>query len=145
MQLRSHLQELLLGLQGQLCCRLVLHPCLLMSCMHASALLSSHPNPYPSMQVAHSWRTTFDIHASWESVMQNLDESIGLARYAGPGAWNDLVSRAEGGAGGRQLLSGGRAQAAWSAGQRGLSRIVGQTADLRCAQPACNWVHHLSA
>ena len=24
--------------------------------------------------------------------MQNLDESIGLARYAGPGAWNDLAS-----------------------------------------------------
>ncbi|PRW59770.1 glycoside hydrolase [Chlorella sorokiniana] len=40
--------------------------------------------------VAHSWRTTFDIHASWESVMQNLDESIGLARYSGPGEWNDL-------------------------------------------------------
>ncbi|KAL4458747.1 hypothetical protein ABPG75_013612 [Micractinium tetrahymenae] len=41
-------------------------------------------------RVAHTWRTTFDIHSSWASVMQNLDESIGLARYAGPGHWNDL-------------------------------------------------------
>ncbi|EFN53392.1 hypothetical protein CHLNCDRAFT_137182 [Chlorella variabilis] len=41
-------------------------------------------------QVAHAWRTTFDSHPSWPSIMLNLDESVALARYAGPGAWNDL-------------------------------------------------------
>jgi alpha-galactosidase len=46
------------------------------------------PRSHP--QVAHSWRTTFDIHPNWPSLLQNLDESVGLARYAGPGSWNDL-------------------------------------------------------
>jgi hypothetical protein len=42
-------------------------------------------------RVAHSWRTTFDIHPRWPAVMQNLDESIGLARFAGPGkGWGDM-------------------------------------------------------
>jgi alpha-galactosidase len=40
--------------------------------------------------VGHSWRTTVDIRDAWESVLANLDSSIGLARFAGPGGWNDL-------------------------------------------------------
>ncbi|MBI4728729.1 MAG: glycoside hydrolase family 27 protein [Acidobacteria bacterium] len=35
------------------------------------------------------WRTTPDIEDSWESVMTILDQNAGLARYAGPGGWND--------------------------------------------------------
>ncbi len=62
-------------------------------CLQVVCSAFQPPQPNPAAQVAHSWRTTFDIHASWESVMQNLDESIGLARYSGPGEWNDLVSR----------------------------------------------------
>ena len=146
------------------CCHVVQHAAgtltsLLPSCCdqqhtpHAPLIppVSANPLYQPSRharhalvpQVAHSWRTTFDIHASWESVMQlragvgqpsataersqhvrrrpaipgcshqicpsahlsepqsethstpmqNLDESVGLARFSGPGEWNDLVSR----------------------------------------------------
>lgn len=41
------------------------------------------------MQVANMWRTTFDISPGWEHVLANLDSNIGLARFAGPGGWND--------------------------------------------------------
>lgn len=47
----------------------------------------THPGP---SQVGNSWRTTADIEPTWESIMSNLDNSVGLARYAGPGHWNDL-------------------------------------------------------
>ena len=40
--------------------------------------------------MGNSWRTTADIDASWMSVLANLDNSVGLARFAGPGGWNDL-------------------------------------------------------
>ena len=30
-----------------------------------------------------------DIEATWEGVVENLDETAGLARFAGPGGWND--------------------------------------------------------
>ncbi|KAK9834833.1 hypothetical protein WJX81_002251 [Elliptochloris bilobata] len=40
-------------------------------------------------KVGNSWRTTQDIALGWDSVMANLDGTIGLSRYAGPGAWND--------------------------------------------------------
>ena len=39
--------------------------------------------------LAHSWRTTIDIAPNWNSILSNLDSSIGLARFAGPGGWND--------------------------------------------------------
>ena len=42
------------------------------------------------MQVGNTWRTTPDITPAWDSVMSNLDGTIGLSRFAGPGAWNDL-------------------------------------------------------
>jgi len=38
---------------------------------------------------ANSWRTTGDIRASWESIYTILNEQAGLAKYAGPGHWND--------------------------------------------------------
>jgi alpha-galactosidase len=37
---------------------------------------------------ANMWRTTGDIEASWESISQGFDQGR-LARYAGPGHWND--------------------------------------------------------
>lgn len=40
-------------------------------------------------QVGNSWRTTQDIAPGWDSVMTNLDGTVGLSRYAGPGGWND--------------------------------------------------------
>lgn len=39
------------------------------------------------------WRTTkdisLDIAATWPGVLENLDSTARLARYAGPGGWND--------------------------------------------------------
>jgi len=35
------------------------------------------------------WRTTGDINASWQSIYSILNEQAGLAKYAGPGHWND--------------------------------------------------------
>ncbi|EIE22540.1 Melibiase family protein [Coccomyxa subellipsoidea C-169] len=44
-------------------------------------------------EVGHAWRTTKDIsmeiEATWADVVENLDETAGLARFAGPGGWND--------------------------------------------------------
>ena len=44
-------------------------------------------------QVGNTWRTTQDIslaiQATWETVMNNLEGTKGLARFAGPGGWND--------------------------------------------------------
>lgn len=42
-----------------------------------------------SMQVGNLWRTTFDISPGWEQVLSNLDSTAKLARFAGPGGWND--------------------------------------------------------
>lgn len=35
------------------------------------------------------WRTTGDIQANWDSIYTILEEQAGLAKYAGPGHWND--------------------------------------------------------
>ena len=35
------------------------------------------------------WRTTQDIKDFWWSMILNFDEQHGLAKYAGPGGWND--------------------------------------------------------
>ena len=40
-------------------------------------------------QVGNMWRTTEDIAATWPSILVNLDDTIGLAEFAGPGGWND--------------------------------------------------------
>ena len=36
-----------------------------------------------------SWRTTGDIQANWNSIYDILEQQAGLAKYAGPGHWND--------------------------------------------------------
>ncbi|HEY1766551.1 MAG TPA: glycoside hydrolase family 27 protein [Terracidiphilus sp.] len=38
---------------------------------------------------ANLWRTTGDIRAEWNSMYTILNEQAGLAKYAGPGHWND--------------------------------------------------------
>jgi len=38
---------------------------------------------------ANSWRSTGDIQPNWESIYSILNEQAGLAKYAGPGHWND--------------------------------------------------------
>ena len=35
------------------------------------------------------WRTTDDIFPTYASMLANFHETVGLARYAGPGGWND--------------------------------------------------------
>ncbi len=40
--------------------------------------------------IGNSWRTTDDIASNWLNVIRNVDDSINLAKYAGPGHWNDL-------------------------------------------------------
>ena len=48
------------------------------------------------MQIAHSWRVTKDIslgddpRVRWGEVLENLDNAARLARFVGPGGWNDL-------------------------------------------------------
>ena len=38
---------------------------------------------------ANLWRTTGDIQSNWQSIYSILNEQAGLAKYAGPGHWND--------------------------------------------------------
>ncbi len=38
---------------------------------------------------ANLWRTTGDIQAHWNSIYSILNQQAGLAKYAGPGHWND--------------------------------------------------------
>ncbi|CAK0783007.1 hypothetical protein CVIRNUC_006202 [Coccomyxa viridis] len=58
-------------------------------------------------QVGHMWRTTKDIsmeiEATWADVVENLDETAGLARFAGPGGWNDADMLEVGSPGGSKL------------------------------------------
>ena len=42
-----------------------------------------------SPQVGNLWRTTSDVHTNWTRLDSIIDKNIPLARYAGPGAWND--------------------------------------------------------
>ncbi|DBA83192.1 TPA: hypothetical protein ACH3X2_006708 [Trebouxia sp. C0005] len=42
-----------------------------------------------AQKVGNSWRTTQDIENSWDGMLRCLDNTIGLSRYAEPGAWND--------------------------------------------------------
>ena len=39
--------------------------------------------------IGHLWRTTGDINDSWNSMIGIFDKQKDLARYAGPGHWND--------------------------------------------------------
>ena len=40
-------------------------------------------------EVGHLWRTTEDIVDRWDAMIAILDQEKGLAKYAGPGHWND--------------------------------------------------------
>ena len=50
--------------------------------------------------MGHSWRTHADIsltiEADWRGVIDNLDAMAGLARFAGPGGWNDAGAHLSG-------------------------------------------------
>jgi len=35
------------------------------------------------------WRTTDDLFASWDSLVNTIDQQIGLESYSSPGRWND--------------------------------------------------------
>ncbi|MFB7927787.1 NPCBM/NEW2 domain-containing protein [Streptomyces sp. NPDC056039] len=37
----------------------------------------------------HLWRTTYDILDNWDAMLRNAKQTLPLARYAGPGRWND--------------------------------------------------------
>ncbi|MHA6722575.1 NPCBM/NEW2 domain-containing protein [Sphingomonas sp. RS2018] len=37
----------------------------------------------------HMWRTSYDISATWASMLANFDSAASRARFAGPGRWND--------------------------------------------------------
>jgi alpha-galactosidase len=39
---------------------------------------------------ANLWRTGPDVDASWGAIARAVDQAAPLARYAGPGGWNDL-------------------------------------------------------
>ena len=38
---------------------------------------------------ANLWRTTGDVQANWMSIYEIIERQAGLAKYAGPGHWND--------------------------------------------------------
>ena len=48
----------------------------------------SFPGPWV-LNVGNLWRTTGDITDSWSSMVSNMSTNAGLAKYAGPGHWND--------------------------------------------------------
>lgn len=39
--------------------------------------------------IANLWRTTTDIYDNYWSMLDDFEGTVGLSRYAGPGAWND--------------------------------------------------------
>lgn len=41
------------------------------------------------MSIGNSWRTSWDIDWQFKKFLYNLDRQVGLAKYAGPGGWND--------------------------------------------------------
>ncbi|CAG8457603.1 12368_t:CDS:10, partial [Gigaspora rosea] len=40
-------------------------------------------------EIGNSWRTTVDIHPSWDSIMFTLDQQRNISNFSGPGGWND--------------------------------------------------------
>jgi len=39
--------------------------------------------------LSNSWRTDDDIADDWNNLLRTVDNSVGLAQFAGPGGWND--------------------------------------------------------
>ncbi len=49
-----------------------------------------HNSPWTwASKIGNLWRTSIDIHDSWESMIAIVHVNEGLARFAGPGHWND--------------------------------------------------------
>ena len=47
-------------------------------------------NPYQwAPAISNLWRTTGDISDNWNSMINIVDQQVGLEKYAGPGHWND--------------------------------------------------------
>lgn len=66
-------------------------------------------------KVRHSWRTTGDIHPTWGSVMEILDASTDLARFAGPGRGHNDADMLEAVGNGKLTLGEQRAHfALWA-------------------------------
>jgi alpha-galactosidase len=52
--------------------------------------VSRHGEPWGwSPQPAQTTRSTADIEDNWNTMLRNVEEEAGLAKYAGPGHWND--------------------------------------------------------
>jgi alpha-galactosidase len=45
---------------------------------------------YWASSVGNSWRTTGDIGDNTDSLIQIIDQSVGVSRFSGPGGWNDI-------------------------------------------------------
>ena len=50
---------------------------------------SLHPNP-AHRDFAHLWRTTNDINANYNTILDRADTNDKWASIAGPGGWNDV-------------------------------------------------------
>ncbi len=47
-------------------------------------------DPYQwAPKISNLWRTTGDIQDNWNSMINIVDQQVGLNKYAGPGHWND--------------------------------------------------------
>lgn len=42
------------------------------------------------MEVGNMWRTGGDHHDNWASTAKIIEQSVGHAKYAGPGGWNGV-------------------------------------------------------
>lgn len=62
------------------------------------------------------WRTSADIHASWESMLHNFDSAARRPLYAGPGRWNDpdMLQIGNGAFDGRHLVGARAHMALWA-------------------------------
>ena len=40
-------------------------------------------------QVANTWKTTYKLNPSWESLTNAINKQIGLELFSGSGGWND--------------------------------------------------------
>lgn len=62
------------------------------ACLHNSYSLCDWGVADPWLwgpEVGNSWRTDNDIQPMWSDILRSIDNTAGLARFAGPGGWND--------------------------------------------------------
>ncbi len=60
------------------------HPPLISICAWGQADVNDWAHNYGQM-----WRTSFDINATWDTMLFNFDSAASRALFAGPGRWND--------------------------------------------------------